>query len=96
MKEVIDKIISDFDFEKVHQVMNVTNWRWARSHGVPSVEELMLCAQELLQDVSKMGVGYSIGTGGFKATKINNEDEGEGLQLKFVVTSAYYYTNWLE
>ena len=41
-----------------------------------------------------MDVGYSIGTGGFEATKINNEDNGEGLELKFVLTSREFYTEW--
>ena len=96
MKKLIDKIISDFDFEKVHKVMLAVNWRWGSTNGVPPVGSLVLRAQELLQDVSKMDVGYSIGTGGFKATKISDEDDGEGLELEFILTSRELYTKWLE
>ena len=95
MKELIDKIIENFNFEKVHRAMLVLNWRWARTNGVPTIGELVLCAQELLQDVSKMDVGYSIGTGGFRATKIDDEDGGEGLKLEFILTEREFCAKWL-
>ena len=96
MKELIDKIIKDFNFEKVHQAMLAVNWYWSSTNAVPSVDNLVLCAQELLQDVSKMEVGYSIGTGGFKATKTKDTDDGEGLQLEFILAQSSCCTKWLD
>ena len=96
MKELIDKIIKDFNFEKVHRAMLTVNWRWSSTNGVSSISNLVLCAQELLQDVSKMNVEDSISTGGFRATKIASENIGEGLELEFVLTSEMCYTKWLD
>lgn len=96
MKKVIDKIIEDFNFGKVHRVMLALNWRWATTNGVPSIDNLMTRAQEILCDVSKMGTDCSIETGGFKATKIENEDYGEGLKLEFILTEMQFYTKWLD
>ena len=97
MKEVINRIIEDFNFEKVHQAMQTLNWGWlCTDMKVPSVGSLMACAQELLQDVSKMDVECSISTGGFRATKIAGEDIGEGLELEFVLTSEMWCTKWLD
>ncbi len=94
MKEVIDRIISDFDFEKVHRVMVDLDWQWATTKGkVPSVGALVLCAQKLLWETSEMDVGGSIGTGGFRVTKT---EEGEGLELEFILTSTEFCTKWLE
>jgi len=92
MKKVIDEIIKDFNFEKVYRAMVVVNWCWSSTHGVPSINELMLCAQELLNEASKMDTDCSIGTGGFRATKIENEDGEEGLQLEFILTESGFYT----
>ena len=96
MEELIDKIIENFNFEKVHKVMQTLNWGWMRSDvEVPSVGQLVLCAKELLQDVSKKNVGTSISTGGFKATKIDSKDMGEGLELEFILTSEVFHEEWL-
>lgn len=97
MKELINEVLDEFDFEKVHKAMKTLNWGWMRSNGkVPSIGQLVLCAQELLEDVSKMEVGYSIGTGGFKAAKVDSYDDGVGLELEFILTRGIYYKNWLE
>lgn len=95
MKEVIDRIIDDFNFEKVHRVMVDLDWQWYWTNGVPSVGTLMTRAQELLYGASKMNTGYSIGAGGFRATKTGCEDE-EGLELEFILTSTEFCTKWLE
>ena len=96
MKELIDKILKDFDFKKVHTAMRHTNWIWLQSDmEVPSISQLVLCAQELLENVSKMEVGHTIGIGGFKVTKIDSEDMGDGLELEFILASSSYYEGWL-
>lgn len=96
MKEVIDRIIEEFDFEKVHRVMQILNWRWGRLSAVPSVGALVLCAQGLLQKTFEMDVCDSVATGGFKATKTENKDKGEGLELEFILISTEFCTKWLE
>lgn len=97
MEELIDKVIGNFDFKKVHKVMLITNWCWYNEYSehleVPSIGDLILCAQRLLQDVSKRDVGCSLGTGGFTATKIFDDDMKEGLKLEFVLESYGCYLN---
>jgi len=97
MKELIEKIIEDFNFEEVHEAMQAENWTWARygDPGVPSISELKSCARELLEEASKMDVDCSTGTGGFRATKIGSKDFGEGLELEFILTSNGFYESWL-
>ena len=90
MKEVIEKVLNSFNFEKVHGVMELTNWTWVQSSGkVPSVAIMKDVARGLLADVSYMDVGSTVSTGGFRATKI--QDEGtEGLMLEFVLEQSEY------
>ena len=88
MKEVIEKVLSNFDFEKVHGVMELTNWTWVQSSGkVPSVAIMKDVARGLLADVSYMDAGSTVSTGGFRATKIQDEDI-EGLSLEFVLVQS--------
>jgi len=96
MKELINEITKNFDFEKVHRAMQALDWHWARSNGVPTLVELVLCAQELLCGVLEMDVDMSIGTGGFRATKLGSKDEEKGLILEFVLTSTTFYAKWLK
>jgi len=96
MKELISKIIQNFDFEKVHRVMLIVDWHWGSVNRVPSISNLIICAEELLREISKYKTGCSISKGGFKATKINTERDGEGLELKFILTERAFYTKWLE
>lgn len=49
----ITKILNNFDYESVHAYMLLTNWRWynfkAHTEQVPSIEEIMSTAREVLQ-----------------------------------------------
>ena len=39
---VLDSVIDNFDFEKVHTVMEALDWTYAESEGIPSVELLQV------------------------------------------------------
>lgn len=66
MRNKIDSIMENFDFERVHKVMDMLEWRWVSAkNGVPSVEELKKEAKRLL--VSSCSEKTQISTGGFKA-----------------------------
>lgn len=39
IQEIIDGIIEDFDFDRVHDVMEYMDWGW-RGEGVSSIEKL--------------------------------------------------------
>ena len=93
MKQVIENVIKDFDFEKVHKAMVATNWTWMRSSDVPTINELILQAIELLREASKMPPEFSVSTGGFTATKHYDDECREGLSLEFILAESTFYEN---
>lgn len=51
-QKAIDKILSNFDFERVHTVMVMLNWKWTFTNGVPTIQDLRSEAIELLNNVA--------------------------------------------
>lgn len=79
-----DKILENFDFEKVHTHMKYTKWSWYGGDGedgVPSIEQLKHTANYLLMGVITNGetVGM-MATGGLQALKFP-----WGLSLNFII-----------
>ena len=74
---VVEIIMQNFDFHKVHKAMESLGWKWALTRGrgldVPTVDDLRETARDLLEDVKP---GHHRGTGGFEATNHS---------LKFIV-----------
>lgn len=64
---MIDEILDEFDFEKVHRVMVALDWQWYGIDGVPSIGDLRRQARSLLQKVVDSKDTLSVGTGGFTA-----------------------------
>lgn len=80
--QTIGQIIDRFDFQKVHDYMVKTGWKWFDE--VPTMEDLRGTALRLLveaemdpQDV------VSMGTGGFRVYKLP-----WGLELVFAMTRS--------
>lgn len=80
-KKAIKKILKNFDFEKVHRVMESLNWYWndTKDGGVPTVEELKSQAKDFLKRVTE-GEFSVISSGGLEA-----EYRNKVLTLKFVL-----------
>jgi hypothetical protein len=79
LKEVMD----NFDFKKVHKVMQILNWTWG-SYGkekVPSITELKKTAKKLLKQAEKNSYG-NVGTGGFHAYY---HYKGHTFHLEFIL-----------
>lgn len=78
------KILKNFDFEKVHEVMNHLNWVWCDKdeYKVPSVKELKRTAKELIKKIKKADVDC-IATGGFEVRK-----DKDTITLQFVLESS--------
>lgn len=72
-EKMIEEIMEDFDFGKVHRVMVQTKHKWADMEGtekVPSIYRIMKHAEELLRTcASHYGDmdDFSISSGGFMA-----------------------------
>lgn len=83
MNDLIDKIMDNFDFHKVHEVMKFLNWEWGfTKNGVPEECEIRSFARSLLKE--SVDKDCDIESGGFKV--INNEDI---LKLEFIITDWY-------
>jgi hypothetical protein len=86
VQELIDEIMDNFDFDKVHKVMTFLNWTWWNAaEGVPSTSELRQQARRLLRDaVDKKS---SISTGGLWARykEYPEDDYPVSLELYFAV-----------
>lgn len=82
-QEKIDRIMRDFDFNKVRRVMKAMNWMWydtPKPH-VPTIEEMKETALFLLTYVCQEGGELAIG--GFQAVLKLSGD----LELMFVLES---------
>lgn len=79
-EKMIDKVIHDFDFEKVRALMLVMNWKWA--HGVPTEQKLWDKARQLCEKVMEHSGRecWWAAAGGLLAYF----DQKNGLRLAFV------------
>lgn len=78
VEEQIDDIMDEFDFDKVHKIMEFLNWEWwfeGNEKRVPEVCELRKKAREHLRHVARCG--GTTGSGGFTAQCRKGYDEDE-------------------
>lgn len=77
-EQLINEVLDNFDFEKVHKVMTFLDWKWiSLSEGtneVPSIARMVRSAQQYLSmaydGLAKASHGdnrYMVGCGGFEA-----------------------------
>lgn len=78
---MIDEILDEFDFEKVHRVMQAISWSWYDTDGAPTVAELRRCARSLLKQVVESKDLRYVATGGLVAYMENGV-----LGLRFEVS----------
>jgi hypothetical protein len=74
--------MDNFDFHKVHRVMEFMNWQWS-GEVVPSVSEMRKEVRRLL--LESMKGRDQVSSGGFLATYQEWEKVGGVLELKFVI-----------
>lgn len=100
MDDLVEEIMDNFEFEKVHEVMDALKWEWVDGNGhfrVPSEKELRRRASEMLyQTINSYLTGIMggedindparISSGGFECTF-----DGESLNLNFVLADWTAY-----
>jgi len=92
--QIINDIISTFDFEFIRAYMTVNKWTWGCEKTAPSIERLISVAKSLLIEVieesKSNGDGLFCSTGGFKASysELSNQ-----FYLEFVIKSQYTGAN---
>lgn len=89
--KTIDDIMDNFDFDKVHDTMELLGWCWVdhdtKAFEIPHVSELRKRARSLMKEaMASSRASYGIATGGFQVDKIT-EEGGTYLSLSFVLTS---------
>lgn len=84
-KRKIASVMRQFDFKKVHDIMNFLDWTWAfTSNGVPTVEEIKREAEKILVDACEEET--NIATGGLRAVyEADTEDGDPYIGLEFIV-----------
>lgn len=93
IKNKIDYVLDEFDFEKCQKCMKALNWIWSSSltlDGIPTIGEMRRFARALLIESYKNK--NEISSGGFIATyREESTDNPEYFLLQFVV--AYRYSD---
>lgn len=88
----LQELINEFDFDRVHQVMDVLDWHWANVYGIPEKIDMISVVRSLYSDIEERVLDeeycYSA-TGGFKLT-FNPEEENE-LNLVFEAENYSVY-----
>lgn len=94
VEKMLDSIMENFDFKKVHDAMLALDWRWASTRGdVPTVEEIEDEAARLLWDVVNAEDYDVIGTGGLEASKDFSNWDDPYIGLKFIL-EEWSEENW--
>ena len=93
--EIIDDIMDNFDFDKVHEAMSLLGWRWwireTDSLDIPDIPRLRNRARGLMKEaMNSTQPEYDIATGGFQVHKETIEGE-VFLSLSFVLTEWNNY-----
>lgn len=87
MKDRIELVMEQFDFEKVAAIMVLLDWKWTQLKRVPTADELRETAKKLLGDAANGGGCSS--TGGLCACC--GGEECPELTLDFTAVSSAVY-----
>ena len=77
-QELVNEVLDNFDFNKVHQVMKALDWKWFNfedsTYELPSIRQLINKAEKYLgmalaglEKSSYAEHSYMVGSGGFEA-----------------------------
>ena len=86
---MVEKVLADFDFERVNKAMQMFDWLWA-GHGdklaIPEIEDIVAEAKQMLLEVMQDNKGFCcILRGGFAASW-----NGKTLKLDFILETSEY------
>jgi len=102
-QKVVDGILNDFDFVKVHETMVKLDWQWYHSGEevtrVPSLDIVKVKGKELLQEAADKAAGlkseWIISSGGFRAeAKYYKKDEDYRKKSELWVRLAFVLEEW--
>lgn len=90
LRDDLKQIMENFDFNKVHSVMKLLDWKWYSEHAngmVPTIDEMKECVCDLFESgMKQQSEDFEISTGGFTLSLYNN-----CLSLEFILESYEIY-----
>lgn len=88
----LDELLKEFDFDKVHKIMDLLNWRWAGVIGIPEEEDMIPVIRDLFDSIkgaiTRKERSFAA-TGGFKLAYNPDEDDEITLTFEAVTYSVY-------
>lgn len=97
--KLIKSAVDGFDFKKVHDYMEWSNWTWfhgaERGTSVPTIEDLVIHSKYLLSQacelLDKNDTEYSCASGGFEAIAFKSASGVcvEELRLQFILDYSH-------
>lgn len=86
--EILDRIIENFNFERVRKTMLALDWKWFGFKQVPSIDEIKEFAANLMWECANKDIDC-VSTGGFRVEKDFNDPNDPWMRLVFEVTDFY-------
>ncbi len=84
LEEHVDEMMECFDFEKVHRVMTMLDWKWTMIGAVPGIPDLRKQVRELMRRLWNSD-NQSVATGGF-VVRLYREENWARFSVAFEVT----------
>lgn len=72
-----------FDFDRVHRVMTMLDWRWATIDGVPEIPDLRKQVRHMMRTLWESGDAFT-STGGFMV-RLYREENWARFSVSFQV-----------
>lgn len=99
-KELIDSVLEQVDFSKIHKCMTILDWKWHNMDYSPTIEQLKATAIQLLNDALGFALERpektgAISTGGFYACA-EIMDEQTSLSLTFMLEEGESTEEWIK
>ena len=88
----LEELLSEFDFEKVHKIMDLLDWTWAGVCGIPEREDMIPVIKSLYDSIEGAVLRSEksfAATGGFTLTFNPDEDDEIKLTFEAVTYSVY-------
>lgn len=84
LEQHIEEVMDWFDFEKVHRVMTMLDWKWASIDAVPDIPDPRKEVRRLMTPLWNSDNEF-IGTGGFMV-RLYREENWARFGVSFQVT----------
>lgn len=88
----LEELLTEFDFEKVHEIMELLDWTWVGVTGIPEREDMISVIKGLYNSIENAILSSKesfAATGGFKLTFSPDEDDEIKLVFEAVTYSVY-------